>query len=33
MTDFELNVKEEGFYKGEPCDDFKIHIENVFKSQ
>ncbi len=27
MTDFELNVKEEGFYKGEPCDDFKIHLE------
>lgn len=28
MTDFELNVKEEGFYKGEPCDDFKIHLES-----
>ena len=28
MTDFELNVKEEGFYKGEPCDDFMIHLES-----
>lgn len=28
MTDFELNVKEEGFYKGDPCDDFKIHLES-----
>ncbi len=27
MTDFELNVIEEGFYKGEPCDDFKIHLD------
>lgn len=28
MTDFELNVKEQGFYKGKPCDDFKIHLES-----
>ena len=28
MTDFELNVKEEGFYKGEPCNDFMIHLES-----
>lgn len=28
MTDFEINVKEEGFYKGEPCDDFMIHLDS-----
>lgn len=27
MTDFEKYVKEEGFYKGKPCNDFKIHLE------
>ena len=28
MTDFELNVKEEGFYKGKPCTDFMIHLDS-----
>ena len=27
MTDFEINVKEEGFYKGKPCTDFMIHLK------
>lgn len=27
MTDFELNVKEEGFYNGKPCEDFLIHLK------
>lgn len=27
MTDFELNVKEEGFFEDKPCNDFLIHLK------